>query len=197
MASFDIMPAVSEHGGHSRIVGLPVGGSTSLATADTSWQIGEVCTIDEAAGDVNVSADGALDPTTLTAVLVLAAGSSQGEIIKAAGLAGTTGDADGNLAPFYTFEPGVEYQTRNVFNNSDTNIGPGGSGAMTGVLVGVTADLWRDNAGTVGTNTANGNFGIDINGNYFTITGIFDALGRPTSVSGGTADHVKFMRVNN
>jgi len=192
MARHDIMPAVSEHGGHSRTIGFPVGANTTIDTADTSWQVGELVTIDGAAGDINASADGALDPAG--GLIHVAAGSSQGEIVKAGGLGATTGAADGNLTPVWTFEPGVEFKTRNVFDNSDTNIGPGGSGAMTGVIVGETCDLWRDD--TAATGAPNGTFGIDINGNHFIITRIVDSRGQSTSISGDTADLVYFARLS-
>lgn len=189
MGQRDIMPLTSVLGGHTRTVGLPVGANTTKSTANTSWLEGEPVTITAASGDIDCSADGALDPTS--GLIYIAAGSSEGMITKFAGLAGTTGDADGQLCPCYVIDGETEFVTRNVFNNSDTNIGPAGSGAMTNVTIGATCDLWRDNTspGTV-SGDVNGDMGFDINGDGMVITKILDANGRPTSVTSDTAHWV-------
>lgn len=176
-----------------RVLSFAVGAATSKNTAGTSWKAGEVVVVTAASSDIDVAPDGTSDPAA--GLVFLAAGSSEGMIVKAKGIGGATGDADGDLCPVYRFDPGVEFMTRNVFSGSDTNIGPAGSGAMTGVTIGADADLWRDNTnpGPVSGNV-NGDFGLDLAGDFFTITRLLDSMGRDVSVSGGTPYWVVFAR---
>lgn len=187
MAARDIMPFISERGGHNRVIAIRMGGGTTTATEDTSWLEGEVVEIDAAAGDLNASgtgAGGAEDPAG--GLHYIAAASSESLINK---FQATSGAATHNImVPVYDLYDGGEFVTRNVYNNSDTNIGPAGDGTMTGVLVGVTCDLWVDDS------AAAHDHGLDINGDYFIITRILDANGEDTAVSGGTADKVVFKR---
>lgn len=195
MGKQDIRPSVSPTGGHFRINNFPVGGATSRDTTDTSWKEGEVMTVDAAAGDINVAADGATDPAAATTFI--AAGSSEGIINREAGPSGGTGDADGLMSAHYAITDGVEFSTRNAFNANDTNIGPAGSGVMTGVLVGVNVGFWRDdtNPGPV-SGDVNGDFGINVAGTGLLITRIVDNQGADISVSGNAADRIFFQEVN-
>jgi hypothetical protein len=192
MGARDIMPLASGQG-RPRIVSLPVGASTTSGTANTSWLEGEVVEVTAASGDIDVTPDGAADPHT--GLVYIAAASSAGVLQTKTG--GTTaGDADGLLCPCYVIGPGVEFVSRNVVSNSDTNIGPAGSGAMTSVTIGATCDLWRDNTnpGTV-SGDVNGDFSFDINGDGMVITNILDSQNRPIAESGGTADKVVAMLI--
>ncbi len=191
MATNDILPVVDANGGSARVDSTPIGANTSADTANTSWRIGEVLVVTAASGDIDVIADGAEDPAL--GLHRIAAGSSEGLLHKIAGPSPATGDADGQISSNYTLAVGQEFVTRNVFDNSDTNIGPAGDGTMTSATIGATADLWRDN--TAVSDGPNGTFGIDINGDYFTITRILDVKGDDTSVSGAMADKVYFARV--
>ena len=184
MAARDIMPFVSEHGGTSRIVSYRMGALTTNDTEDTSWLEGEVLVVNAAVGDIDAEIDGAADPAG--GLHAIAAGSSQGLISVNNGTSGATTHAI--TVPCYDIYDGGEFVTRNVYNNSDTNIGPNGSGAMTGVLVGVTADFWVDDSATAHEH------GLDINGDFFVITRILDANNKDTYLSGGTADKVVFKR---
>lgn len=166
---------------------------TTKNTITTSFRSGEVCTI--AAGTAAVVAGGTIDPST--GLIYLAAVPSEGLVVKAGGLAATSLGANSPVAPFIGFESGIEFITRNVFNNADTNIGPAGTGGMAGCTVGADCDLWRQtvaNGGTVG-GGVNGDFGIDLNGDWFTITDILNAQGQPTSQFGGTPNWVVFERL--
>ena len=183
MARHDIMPYLSEHGGHRRTVSFQVGGGTTDTGEDTSWRAGNVVRVDAAVGDVNPHVDGAADPADGT--YYIAAADSQG-LISLNG--GTSGGATHLFeVPCYDLADGQEFVTANVYNNSDTELD-----LDTGFQVGDTADLWVDDA----TATLDGhNHGIDINGDFFTITRKLDALGRNSDISGDTTTRITFRRV--
>ena len=190
MGARDIMPLATGQNG-VRIQAFPITANTSANTAATSWREGEV--VELVSNAIIVTPDGAADPHT--GLVYIAAASSEG-LLRAKTFGTTVGDLDNELVPCYAFTPGVEFVTRNVVNGDDTNIGPAGSGAMTNVVVGATADLWRDNTnpGTV-SGDVNGDFSIDIAGNGFIITQILDSRGDDTAVSGNTADKVVFTLI--
>ena len=193
MSQFDIMPRSAAEGGHEKERTYRMGGGTTSGAANTSWQRGEVLILDPAAGDVNTAPDGASDPTSAANIPIIAAASSAG-LIETEG--GTSGAASHRImTPCYDFDSAQAYVTRNVFNGNDTNIGPGGSNAMTGVFVGVTCGLWRDNTATGQPDGVNGTFGIDIGGSGFKVSRILDSLGRDTATSGQPADLVEFERI--
>lgn len=196
MGAYDIMPFTASRGGHHRQIALPVGANTTAATANTSWLTGEILEITyaEDAGDVDVTPDGSALPNT--GLIYIAAGSSEGILQSRTG-ALTAGGADGLMAPCWVMDHGTEFVTRNAFNNNDTNVGPAGSGAMTGVGIGVTCGLWRDNTnpGTV-SGDVNGDMGIDVNTTSCVVTRLLDVNNQDTSVSGGDTDKIVFMVVN-
>lgn len=181
MASRDIMPFSSPHGGGlERNVAYQIENNGTAVTA--TFRVGEVVLMDVTDGDVDeipAGATVALDKD----IHFLALEDSQANIRR-------IGDARyGNTpSPAYpavvaVFTPECEYVTRNVYNNSDTNIGPAGTGAMTGVNVGDACGL---------RNTAAGVHGIDINSTGARITRILDSLGRDTYISGASAAVVVF-----
>lgn len=172
---------------------FPVGAGTSKNTVNTSWREGEVLIITAASSDVDVAPAGTIDPAA--GLAYLAKEPSEGMIVKAGGLAATTGTADGDLTTVYGFESGLEWSTRNVFSGSDTNIGPAGSGALTGCTIGADCDLYRAITGTVTGAGVNGDFGIDLGGDYFTITRLLNSLGQDVSEFGGTVDRIVFARL--
>lgn len=190
MGARDIMPLATGQDG-VRIQAFPITANTSAATVATSWLEGEV--VELVSNKIVVTPDGAADPHT--GLVYIAAASSEG-LLRAKTFGTTVGDLDNELVPCYTFEPGVEFVTRNVVNSNDTNIGPAGDGTMTSVLVGATGDLWRDDTNPGGVSgDVNGDFALDINGNGFIITRILDSQGDDTAVSGRTADKVVFALI--
>jgi hypothetical protein len=195
MGARDIMPFVSHAGAHHRIVSLPVGDDTSANTADTSWREGELVVLLTASNGIDVEGDGSTTPDA-DGLTYVAAGSSEG-ILRTVTGGTTTGDADQRMCPCYQIDLDTEFVTRNAFNNSDTNIGPAGSGAMTNVVVGASCGFWRDNTnpGPV-SGDVNGDFGIDINTNGLVITRILDDQGDDIGVSGRTADKIVFKMVS-
>lgn len=187
MAQDDIRPVVDAHGGHKLMRHFRMGALTTDATEDTSWERGEILLLDAAVGDINpagTGAGGAEDPSG-GLHYIAAAGSS--ELI--AHNNGTSGAATHDISvPVYDVNNGGEFKTQNVYSNSDTNLGPGGNGAMTGVLIGVTCDFWVDDSATAHIH------GIDINGDYFTITRIVDSEGRDTWLTGNDPAWVYFAK---
>ena len=194
MGARDIMPYISSLGGHHRVISLPVGDDTSVNTADTSWREGELVVLATGSDGIDVEGDGATTPDA-DGLSYIAAASSEGLFRTLVGDNTTTGAIDQRMCPCYQVDLDTEFVTRNVFNNSDTNIGP--NGTNTGYEVGTSCGFWRDNTnpGTV-SGDVNGDFGIDINTNGLVITRILDAQGDDIGVSGGTADKVVFKMVN-
>ena len=188
MAFDDIRPFESQNGGHDTINHFRLGGAITNTVEDTSWERGYVLQIDPAVGDINPEIDGTVDPAEGFTYLAMA---SSANLIAAA--KGVSGAASHDITvPCYAMGEGMSFRTRNAFNNNDTNVGPAtgtGSGAMTGIFVGVTCDLWVDDTTTT---MVGHDHGIDINGNFFTITRILDDQGRDTWASGGTADWIVF-----
>jgi hypothetical protein len=183
MASFDVMPFNAEHGGHNRVEAYELENAAGAVTA--TFRIGEFVLMDVTDGDVDEVAAG---QTVLTMANIginfLAAEDSQFNIER-------LGDAR-YVAPPNPTRPvslypltdhGQLFVTRNVFNNTDTNIGPGGDGTMTAVNVGDTACIRRG---------AVGDHGIDIDDAGFRIVRILDATGRDTYITGAAADKVIF-----
>lgn len=186
----DIWPFFSEHGGHDRVHSYRMGALVTNDTEDTSWSQGYWLVIDAAVGDINMEVDGAVDPA---GGLHYIAAASSADLITANG--GTSGAATHDIyVPVYDVYGGAEFWTRNVTDTNDTQIGPisgGGSGAMTGVLVGVTADGWVDDT----TATMIGHeHGIDINGDFFVITRLLDVNNNDTWLTGAVADKIVFRR---
>ena len=186
MGARDIMPFVSSRGGHARVLHFPITAATSAEVVGTSWKEGEV--LELVSNTLIVTPDQTADPKL--GLVFIAAGSSAGLLQTKTG-GTTTSDADGLACPVYTIDHDTEFITRNVVNNSDTNIGPAGDGTMTGVVIGATCDLWRDatNPGPV-SGDVNGDFSFDVNGNAMTITQLLDNQKRPIAESGGTAFYV-------
>ena len=190
----DIMPFVSEHGGHDKINYFQMGDVTTSTVEDTSWERGYW--LQYIVGDPGVDAlvDGTDDPASITNQIVVSAASSAG-LIQTRG--GTSGAATHAIrVPCYDVYSGMEFRTRNVFaSGSDTNVGPlagAGDGTMTNVVVGATADVWVDDT----TATMVGHVhGLDLAGNFFEITRILDTSGEDTFISSGTADWVVFRAV--
>ena len=188
MSRMDIWPFTNRL--NSDAYGFAGASGATKNTVSTSWKPGEVGTI--SGGTFQVSAAGTIDPST--GLIYLAKTSSEGAIVKAGGLAATALGAASKPEPVYAFESGVEFVTRNAFSGSDTNIGPAGSGAMTGVTVGADCDLYRAVTGTVTGSGVNGDFGIDVAGDWFTITRLLNAQGQDTSEFGGTVNFIVFAR---
>lgn len=186
MASFDVMPFNSEHGGHNRVIPGELG--NAAGAVDATFRIGEFTILDVAAGDVNELAAGTTAVTlAVQGIHHVAASDSQFNV-------GRLGDARYVDPPFagppcslYPLsDEGVMWKTQNVFNNTDTNIGPlpAGDGTMAGVTVGVSAGMRR---------SANGDHGIDINVAGFRIIRILDGSGKDTFETGAAADQVIFV----
>jgi hypothetical protein len=188
MSKRDIWPFTNRN--NSDAYGFSGASGSTKNTVNTSWKDGEVVTI--ATGSVVVSAAGTIDPST--GLIYLAKVPSEGAIVKAGGLAATSLAATSKPEPFYAYESGVEFVTRNAYSGSDTNIGPAGSGAMTGVTVGADCDLYRSVTGVIG-GGVNGDFGIDVAGDWFTITRLLNSQGQDTSEFGGTVNWIVFARV--
>ena len=187
----DIRPFASEHGGHDRVQNFRMGALTTDTGEDTGWLRGYIMIVDAGVGDINAGNDAAIDPATGLSGYI-ATSDSAGLI---AANKATSGAATFLIpVPVYSMYGGAEFVTRNVYNNSDTNLGPStgtGDGTMTGVFVGVSCDLHVDDS----TATMIGHdHGIDINGNYFTITRILDANGQDSWRTGATADQIVFRR---
>jgi hypothetical protein len=177
MAAYDIMPftaAVSRP-----VLTFRMGALTTDGAEDTSWNVGEVLRVEAAVGDINEHTDGAADPSDGTYYLA-AAGSA--ELILANG--GTSGaDTHDIYVPVYDMTQGDEFVTANVVSGDDTQL------ALTvaaGVVVGVTGDLWTDDAAAAHVHN------LDIGGNFFVITRRLDALGRDADISGAACTRVVF-----
>jgi hypothetical protein len=195
MARHDIVPHQSEHGGHARLLHFPAGAGTTESIHDTSFRAGEVLEITAASGDIDCTPDGAADPGT--GLVYISATDSQGLVRGFGGPQAAAGDADGELVAVYAWNDGQEFETDNAYAGDDTNIGPAGSGAMTGVTIGATVGLWRTAQTAAGTpGEINGDFGVDTGGTTCIITQILDALGRPTSVSGADPATIVFKLIS-
>lgn len=186
----DIWPFFSEHGGHDRAHGYRMGALTTDDTQDTSWEQGYWLAVDAAVGDINEVVDGAVDPA---GGLHYIAAASSAALIKTNG--GTSAAATHDIiVPVFDVYGGAEFWTRNITDTDDTQIGPisgGGSGAMTGVLIGVTADGWVDDTTATMIGHAHG---IDINGDFFVITRLLDVNNRDSWLTGAVVDKIVFRR---
>jgi hypothetical protein len=177
------MPFNAEHGGHNRVEAYELENAAGAVTA--TFRIGEFVIVDATDGDVDEVAAG---QTVLTMANIgihfVAAEDSQFNIER---LGDARYVAPPNIARPMSLYPvsdhGTLFVTRNVYNNTDTNIGPGGDGTMTAVNVGDTACIRRG---------AVGDHGIDIDDAGFRIVRILDAQGRDTYQSGAAADKVIF-----
>lgn len=182
MSLRDIRPFRSSNGGWEKVEGVRVGAGTT----STSWEEGEVLVIDAAAGDANVAPDGATAASNLT-IIATAGSSGLQSVYGATDTTWTTTPPADHQVTGYILSDEAEFITDNVFNNSDTNIGPAGTGALTGALPGATAGFWHDlTAGT-------GDQGIDVNGSTLIITGWLDANLNPT-LTAADAAWVSFKR---
>lgn len=198
MAVYDIMPY---HGSPrtARVEHKQMGGSSTTGTAGTSFRVGEWGTFDTAAGDINVTADGA---TNWSNIHFIFAGNSDALIAKHKL---TSGAATHNVTvPCWVIEDGVTYITRNLYNNSDTPVTP------TVTMIGDTCGAWRDNtavtsaaythrpAGQTGlrdsTDGVNGVFGIDQNGTGLIIVDVLDSNQESITRSAGTGVFVIFRK---
>jgi len=183
MARRDIWPYASEHSGHDRLLHARMGALTTDSGAYTSWLEGEIVVVNAAVGDLDYAlagAGGAVDP--VGGLHGIAAASSQ-NLIAMHGEASGAATHD-IMVPYFDFYHGQEFVTGNVYNGGDAELDLDGGA----VLVGVTADLWVDDA------VAAHNHGLDIAGNYFTIIRRLDALGRDSDISGDTTTSVVFRR---
>ena len=186
----DIMPFTSEHGGLDRILYFRMGASTTNTGENDSWERGYWMIYNQGAADIDAANTDQEDPASITNPIYVSAASSAG-LIQTRG--GTSGAATHAIrVPVYDIYSGMEFRTRHVFSNSDTDLGPvsgGGNGTMTSVVVGATADVYIDDS----TATMVGHVhGLDITGNWFEITRILDATGEDTFISGATADWIVF-----
>ena len=188
MSFRDFVPYASPHGGNAHTLFYRMGALTTNSVEDTHWLEGEYLIIDPAVGDIDVAVDNSNDPET--GLGGIAAASSEALIAK---YGATSGAATFTIGvPVYDIYGGTEFSTQHIFNNSDTDLGPtsgGGDGTLTGVFVGVTADIWVDDS-----TTAAHVHGLDINTNYFTITRLLDAQGHDTFVSGNAVERIVFRR---
>jgi hypothetical protein len=184
MANLDIIPFASPHGGHSVIRAIAIANSTTYATADTSWQKGEVCQLVSG----KIGAANAVFPATVTTAGVhnpaahfVSVSSSQGELTipnVASGAASIS-----VLALFHPVLGEQEFLTRNLFNNSDTRVVP----LIT--HVGDICGWWRMSNATAG---VNGTFGLDTNGTGLIITRVLDANMTDITISGAAGVFVVF-----
>lgn len=194
MAARDIMPALSEHGGHNSVRHFRMGALTTDATEDTSWLEGEVLLLDGAAGDINYGGVGAAGTISAAGGLTFVAAASSAGLIAAAG--GTSGAATHNImVPCYDMADDQQvWVTRNVFDNSDTNIGPAGTGTNLTLLVGMLVDLWVDDSSFPGHV-----WGLDLNaGAHFVVERILNATGQDIGLTGEAvtlADKILFRRI--
>ena len=185
----DIRPFASEHGGHDLLRYFRMGTNVTDTGENSSWERGYwMLNIIASAHTLPFTGNDVDDPAGRD--IYVAAASSAG-LIQSRG--GTSGAATHAIrVPVYDIYSGAEFKTRNVFNNTDTNLGPisgGGDGTMTGVVVGATADIYVDDS----TATMVGHVhGIDINGDWFEITRLLDDLGEDTFISGNTVDWIVF-----
>lgn len=183
MARFDIMPYRAELGGHVRVQSFQVGGGVTNDTEDTSWRTGNIVRVDAAVGDINPHVDGTADPSDGT--YYIAAADSEAVISINGGTSGATTHAF--ECSVYDLNDGTEFTTANVYNASDTELD-----LDTGFQVGDTADLWVDDA----TATVDGhNHGLNVAGDWFTITRKLDADGKNSDISGATTTAIVFKRI--
>jgi len=188
MAARDIMPFVSQQGGHTRMLAFQMGAGTTATGEDSAWREGNILLVDAAVGDINPHIDGTLDPST--GLVYIAAGSSEGLISNAVGPRNVTNPTAAQISdimvPVWAFDVGVEFVTSNVYTASDTELD-----LDSGFLIGSTADLWVDDAVT----TVDGhNHGLNTAGTGFIITRKLDSQGRDSLVSGAATTRVCFMR---
>lgn len=173
------MPAVSQHGGHARVLHYQMGAGTTATGATTAWRVGNVLAVDAAANDINLHANGTLAPDIGAAFI--AAVSSEDLQNLAVGPGNVASITAGQIArimvPVYPFDPGTEFLFVRAYNNNDTELD-----LDTGFQIGDTGDLWADDATTTSIDTVD--FGLDINGDGLTVTRKLDADGRDSLVTG-------------
>lgn len=184
MANQDVMPFTSAHGGHNRMEAWEMENAGGAITA--TFLVGEFC-VQGAPGTAGMVDEVAVNQHVITDATVhtffVAAEDSQANIARLGDARYVDPPAVTKPASMYPLsDKEVEFETRNVFDNNDTNIGPAGSNAMTGVAVG----------GTCCIRNAAGSHGIDIDDVGLVITRILDAQGEDTYLTGAAADKVIF-----
>jgi hypothetical protein len=177
MATQDIMPFNSPHGGHDRIVTARLGALSTINTTNTSFREGEPLLLDVAAGDVNVIADGDSNVTTNH---YIAAVSSQG-VIETHNLTSGAATHDalvqmypmtGADAPYFISQYVVTGAASDVLLTS---------AQKDAILVGDTLGIHRDNTATGITNNGeNGRMSFDTNGTGLKLVRKLDANLRDT-----------------
>jgi len=183
MARWDVRPFTSPLGGTTEAYSFPIADDTTSAGEDSAWLAGNWCVLN-ADGYLDPFVDGTADPGPGTKFISLtdSAGIIQMNNLGDPVVAGTQA-----LAPCLPTSTGQEFITANIFSGDDTLISPD-----TGVDIGDTADIWVSDA--VATLVGHVH-GIDIAGNFFTITRKLDALGRDADISGQAATHVVFRQL--
>ena len=173
MATQDIMPYDSAHGGHERIVHFHMADSVTDNTTNTSWRAGEVLIQVPATGEISVIADGI--ENVLVTHYIAAAGSA--DLIQYHN--STSGAAThAIMVPCYpiTGNEGGTFITENAVTSSDTLLT---AAQMDALFVGDTVGLWRDNTATgVANNGENGTFSVNSAGTGLQLIRKLDALGR-------------------
>ncbi len=179
MATHDIMPWSSPRGGHDRVLTFRMGALSTDITTNTSFRAGEPMLQAVGTGDIDVIADGALNPGTNHYV---AAASSQ-QLISLNG--GTSGAATHNIeVPVWAFfGPDAGYfVTQYVVTGSDVQLTTAQKDA---IFVGDTVGLNRDNTATgVANNGENGRFSVDTGGTGLKLINKLDDRGRQSDISG-------------
>jgi len=189
MASRDIMPFTSPHGGGlERNVGWQIENNGTIVTA--TFRIGEVCLMDITNGQIDELPAGSVALDKAIHFLALEDAVANIRRIGDARYGNTPSPA--YPATFAVFSPECEYVTKKVVNNLDTNLGPvsgGGSGLMTAVNVGDACGIRVGAGGTLGA----GNHAIDINTTGFRISRLLDSLGRDLFVTGAAVTATEFI----
>jgi hypothetical protein len=192
MAAGDIMPVVSEHGGHNRTVSFPgntgaafvIGELVQVNNAGVMDEVAAGPTIINVTNDSGVNGAGATFDNVETAMVAATDASANiarigdGRYVDPANV--------GILHSAYLFDDQTEFVTRNVFSGSDTNIGPAGDNTQT-LVIGEQVGLRT---------TAGGVHGLEAVGTGLIVTRIVDAQGRDVSLSGAADDKIYFRRVN-
>jgi hypothetical protein len=181
MANLDIMPFTAPRGGHDRMV-------TFERAAAATYNVGN-WVLENGAGVIDEVAAGT--EAIVSNTHFISAEDAEANIARI----GDTRYVDPpNTARgdsvYPLWDENVEFVTRNVYNNSDTNIGPAGDGTTT-IAVGDLVQGWVTVA-VAGVS----DHGLDVNvaGNL-EVTRLLDALGRDTYLSGDAIDKVVFRLV--
>ena len=181
MASRDIMPFASPHGGGvERNVAFQIENNGTTVTA--TFKVGEILLID---------ANGQVDEHTAATTAVLNKSTMLLALEDAAANIRRIGDPRYGNTPGAAFpvscavwSPECEYATRNVYAGNDTNIGPAGTNTLTTTAVG--------DAVGIRTTASNAAHGIDNTSTGARITRVLDSQGRDTYISGAATSLIVF-----